>query len=203
MNQIYLTYSDEEILEMIGKFDDEEAFAELYDRYFNVLYNFTYSKIDNQFITQEIVQELFVEFWQKRKIRNIKLCRPYLFGMVRNLILMYYRKEFTRQKHYQNWGLEQHDVSDLVPDQMVLTNDLQQHYEMGINLLPPKCKEVFLLSRQGVTYKEIAMNLRISEKTVEQHVSKGITILKHYLKERLTYLIIFISYIYQTGSILD
>ncbi|PWJ56835.1 RNA polymerase sigma-70 factor (ECF subfamily) [Dyadobacter jejuensis] len=188
MNQLYITYSDEEILHLIIGQDSQEAFEELYDRYFKVLYNFAYSKIDDEYISQEIIQELFVTFWQQRHENVIKSCRPYLFGMLRNLILLHYRKEYTRQRHYNEWVLTHDDVSDLLPDQPALTNELQIRYEKGLEILPPKCRQVFLLSRQGRTYRQIASELSISEKTVEQHISKAIQMLKRYLKEHLPYL---------------
>ncbi len=194
MNQLYITYSDEEILHLIVSDDNQDAFEELYERYFKVLYNFAYGKIDDEYITQEIIQELFVNFWQQRHETTISSCRPYLFGMLKNIILGHYRKEFTRQRHYNQWGLTHEDVSSLLPDQPALTNDLQIRYEKGLELLPPKCRQVFLLSRQGFTYRQIASQLSISEKTVEQHISKAIQMLKRYLRDHLPYFIALFSF---------
>ncbi|CAG4994525.1 hypothetical protein DYBT9275_01411 [Dyadobacter sp. CECT 9275] len=193
MNQQYLSLSDEEIIVLIRSQDDKAAFQELYERYFRVLFNYAYSKINDEFSAQEIVQELFVNLWQQRYRNEILSCRPYLFAVVKKLIISYYRKEHTRQHHYSQWGIYRSDESTVTTDQEAITSDLRNRYEEGLHLLPPKCREVFVLSRQGLSNKEIALQLVISEKTVEQHITKALRILRSYLREHLPYLIIFLQ----------
>jgi RNA polymerase sigma-70 factor (family 1) len=188
MNVMYITYSDENILALIGGSDDEAAFAELYDRYFQTLFNYVFSKVNDQFAAQEIVQELFVSIWQQRHRNQIQVCRPYLFSIAKKLIITFYRKEFTRQRHYSQWEIQRDELGSPA-DQTLLTHDLQHHYEEGLHLLSPKCKEVFLLSRQGNSNREISLLLKISEKTVEQHISKALRVLKAYLREHLAFIL--------------
>lgn len=189
MNSTYITCSDEDILVLISEKDDESAFAELYERYFRLLFNYTFSKVNDEFAAQEIVQELFVSIWQQRNKNAIQSCRSYLFSSAKNLIISYYRKEFTRQKHYDQWEIHRIDATGPA-DQEILATDLQHQYEEGLHLLPPKCREVFILSRQGRSNKEIALELTISEKTVEQHITRALRVLKEYLKEHFAYLMI-------------
>lgn len=184
-----MTYSDEDLLDLMQQHDDELAFGELYNRYFRLLFNYAYEKVSDQFVAQEIVQELFVSLWQQRHHASIQACRPYVFSVAKNLIISHYRKEFTRQRHYQQWGTLLPFTSDQC-DQKALTDDLQQHYEKGLNLLPGKCREVFVLSRQGLPNREIARELGISEKTVEQHITKALRILRVHLREHLPYCLI-------------
>lgn len=188
MNRTYITCSDENILVLISE-NDQEAFAELYERYFKTLFNYSYSKLNDQFAAQEIVQELFVNLWQQRHKYGIDACRSYLFAATKNLIISYYRKELTRQKHYNQWEISQSADTSLT-DQGALTSDLQTRYEKGLYILPTKCREVFELSRNGSSNKEIASQLSISEKTVEQHITKALRILKTHLREHLPYLLI-------------
>nr|WP_184175802.1 RNA polymerase sigma-70 factor [Rhabdobacter roseus] len=166
--------------------DDELAFGELYGRYFRPLFNYTYAKVNDEFTTQEIVQELFVSLWQQRHRYAVQVCRPYLFSMAKNLVINYFRKEFTRQRHHSQWGTLRPETTD-PSDQQALTGDLQHRYEEGLKLLPEKCREVFVLSRQGLPHREIAGTLGISEKTVEQHITKALRILRGHLKEHLLY----------------
>jgi len=191
MNPANFTYSDEHILKLIQENNDASAFTVLYDRYFRILFNYTYSKVNDEFAAQEIVQELFVSIWQQRNRSSVNSCRSYLFSAVKNLIISYYRKEFTRKFHYDRWEIQTEDSSSLT-DQEILTSDLQVRYEEGLHLLPPKCKEVFILSRKGHSNKEIARQLEISEKTVEQHITKALRVLKEYLKEHFAYALLFI-----------
>lgn len=193
MATVNFTYSDEQILTRIQEHNDESAFTMLYDRYFRILFNYTYSKVNDQFVAQEIVQELFVSIWQQGNRSKVNSCRSYLFSSVKNLIISYYRKEYTRKFHYDRWQLHSEDSVNLT-DQGVLTSDLQIRYEEGLHLLPPKCREVFILSRKGNSNKEIALQLAISEKTVEQHITKAIRVLKEYLKEHFAYALILVSF---------
>lgn len=160
------TFIDENTLRPIEEENEEIAFSELYNRYFRALFNYTYSKVNDQFIAQEIVQELFISIWKQRRNHTIQSNQAYLFASIKNLIISYYRKEYTRQHHYSQWEIHSEKTTDST-DQSLLTADLQQHYEDGLQLLPPKCREVFLFSRKGHTNREIAQQLAISEKTVE------------------------------------
>lgn len=192
MKTINFTYSDEDILKRMQENNDESAFTMLYDRYFRILFNYAYSKVNDQFAAQEIVQELFVSLWQQRQKNTVNSCRSYLFSCVKNQIISYYRKEYTRKFHYDQW--EAHCESSVnLTDQKILTSDLERQYEQALILLPPKCKEVFILSRKGHSNKEIALQLLISEKTVEQHITKALRVLKEYLKEHFAYALILIQ----------
>lgn len=186
MGKRYVMYSDEDLLDLMQERDDESAFAELYDRYFQILFNYTYEKVNDQFATQEIVQELFVSLWQHRKEHSIEACRSYLYTMAKNLVISFYRKEFTRQRHYTQWSSLRLQATDY-SDQSTLTDDLEHRYEKALQMLPEKCKKVFVSSRQGYANREIAQSMGISEKTVEQHITKALRILRIHLKEHLLY----------------
>lgn len=192
MDVSYTYCSDEEILSLICENDDAQAFTALYDRYFKRLFNYTYSKVNDRFTAQEIVQELFVSVWQQRKSTNIQTCRAYLFAVAKNLIISHYRKEFTRSRHYAQWEI-QRDEPVYAADHGALADDLQNRYQEGLHLLPPKCREVFLLSRHGHSNRVIAIELGISEKTVEQHITKALRVLKSYLKEHFAYILLLLQ----------
>jgi len=189
MNQFYLTYSDEDILKLIGE-DDELAFAELYQRYFKGLFNYVFSRVNEEFSTQEIVQEMFVKIWQQRHKNNIQTLRPYLFLVAKRQVINFYRKEFARKHHYNQWGIQAAAISELT-DQSVLTADLQDKYERALHMLSTKCREVFIRSRQGFSNREIAIEMSISEKTVEQHITKALRILRQHLREHFACFIVF------------
>jgi RNA polymerase sigma factor (sigma-70 family) len=87
----------------------------------------------------------------------------------------------------------QHPAAFDSADQVALTGELEKRYEQGLQLLPPKCREVFVMSRKGNTNQEIAVKLIISEKTVEQHITKALRILKGYLREHFAYLLLFLQ----------
>lgn len=182
MSQAYVTFSDEELLLVIRDQGSEEAFGELYERYFRPLFNHVYSKVNDEFLAQEIIQELFLSLWQQRHKNTILICRPYLFSSAKKLIISHYRKEFARKHHYSQWEASRNDVTNST-DQETLAADLQSQYEKGLYLLPIKCREVFVMSRQGLSNREIALQLAISEKAVEKHITKALRILKYHLRD--------------------
>ncbi|WP_439555412.1 RNA polymerase sigma factor [Dyadobacter sp.] len=184
MNHIYTSCSDENILALIREQDDELAFEALYSRYFKMLFNYAYSKVNDQFAAQEIIQELFVNLWQQRRNLNATCCRSLLFTITKRQIISFYRKEYTRLRHYDQWKAERIEVDDTT-DQPVLLADLQNRYEQGLHLLPAKCQEVFVLSRQGFANKQIGEQLAISEKTVEAHITRALRVLRSHLKEHM------------------
>lgn len=183
MREQYITLSDEEILALIGEESDENAFEELYERYFNVLFNYIFSKVGDQFTSQEIVQELFVCIWSQRQNRSIQSCRSYFFSIAKKLIITHYRKELTRQKHYTQWE-KQVETASNTTDHIIISKDLEERYHEGLQQLPSKCREVFLLSRTGESNRNIAEIMQISEKTVEQHITKARRQLKEFLKHQ-------------------
>jgi len=184
MNDIYSNCSDENILTMIREQSNEQAFEALYNRYFKVLFNFAYSKVNDRFSAQEIVQEVFVNLWQQRQCTEVACCRSFLFAIMKRRIISFYRKEYTRQHHHDQWQLH-HENHTESADQEILTLDLQNRYEEGLHLLPPKCHEVFTMSRKGFSNKQIGAELLISEKTVEQHITKALRVLREHLKEHM------------------
>lgn len=194
MKPSYFNHSDETLLKLICENNDTSAFEEVYSRYFKILFNYVFSKVNDQFVAQEIVQVLFIRLWQSRSKAQIQLCRPYLFSSVKNLIISHYRKELTRQEHYVEWQKVQTDTTNIT-DQKILTSDLQFRYDEGLHLLPPKCRQVFILSREGYSNKKIATELLVSEKTVEQHITKALRVLREHLKDHFAYAIALLQFL--------
>ena len=93
--------------------------------------------------------------------------RIYLFVCVRNSALKYKSEE----EKYQKIRLEDADISGFLeratPEQEVLNEELRTVLELTINSLPKRCRLIFFMVREeGMTYKEAARVLSISERTV-------------------------------------
>ncbi|MBC8152033.1 MAG: RNA polymerase sigma-70 factor [Bacteroidetes bacterium] len=169
--------------------DDQVAFGILYERYFVRLFNHAVQKTGDRFVAQEIVQELFINLWQQRgrfsTLNIVGSVNGYLFTAAKHLIIDHYRREAARTRHRDAFA----DLQPLISNQTeeyVWTNDLQQTYERLLDRLPDKCRQVFFLSRQGYSNREIAGQEGIAEKTVEQHITKALRLLRQYLPEHLT-----------------
>jgi len=156
------------------------AFDNVYKEYCTKLYGFVFHIIKAESDAEEIVQDIFVKFWESRdKLLSYKSFESYLFTIAFNTTISLIRKRISEQKYIDHILKMQQDVS--APD---LADELQFEQLSGrmdqlIGQLPPRQKEVFLLSRgEGLTYKEIAARLHISENTVENHMATALRFLK-------------------------
>jgi len=170
--------SDEELSVLLSQ-EVTAAFHEIFNRYWTQLYTTAYKRVRSKETAEEIVQDLFTSLWVKRKeIRIHKSLAGYLFTSIRYLVLNHMEKEAVR-KNYKNSLHVVNPVYQNPTEETVLLNDLARKIDKEIDLLPVKCRSVFELSRKEYkTNKEIAAMLGISEKTVENHLTKAITRLR-------------------------
>lgn len=178
--------SDEELSVLLSQ-EVTAAFHEIFDRYWPQLYATAYKRIRSREAAEEIVQDLFTSLWVKRKsIRIHTSLTAYLFTSVRYLVLNHIEKEAVRRTYKDSL-----QVAEIVyqnpTEETVLLNDLARQIEEEIDMLPLKCRSVFELSRKEYkSNKEIAVMLGISEKTVENHLTKAITRLRLNLNDLIS-----------------
>jgi RNA polymerase sigma-70 factor (family 1) len=169
---------------------DRNAFEELYDRFWDKLYASVYKRTQISEVTEEIIQDFFINLWIKREEIEIHTSiESYLYASVRFQVLNYFKKEKI-VRNYKNTINKTEPFENETLNQ-IYVNDLNQIIEEEISLLPNKCQKVFRLSRQqNITIKEIAFKEGISTKTVENHLTKALKILRIKLKDHLYILII-------------
>jgi RNA polymerase sigma-70 factor (ECF subfamily) len=164
-------FSDNELFDFLKK-DNSAAFEEIFNRHWSKLYGAAYKRVHNK---EEIVQDLFASIWFKRNNLQIEgSVVAYLFTAIRYRILNHIQKELVRDNYKEALYLVQSE-SDTSTEDSIHLNDLTKNIQLEINQLPEKCRSVFELSRnQHKTNREIAEFLGISEKTVENHLTKAI-----------------------------
>jgi len=161
------------------KEDDEEAFKELFFMFYNDVFKFLYFLGGDETTAEDLCQETFINFWLARK-RIIPDFPPknYLFKIARNLYLNY--KRDTKQTigidelplAGENTHMDEYETKEIILNLL--------------NELPPKCREIFILSRYNeFSYKEIAELLNISLQTVKNQMSKALAILRAKIKDYL------------------
>lgn len=174
----YHTLADQELFDLV-KSEDEAAFKEIYERYFDVLYIHAYKRLQDKEEAQDVIQEVFTALWDKRVHIFLTSSLPaYLFTAVRNNIfnkLAHKKYEVSYLQSLQqfiNQGVCQ-------TDHLVRENQLQALIQKEIAALPPKMQEVFSLSRNThLSHKEIAAELNLSEQTVKKQVNNALRILR-------------------------
>lgn len=139
---------------------------------------------------KDIVQDVFVKFWNDREKLDIRTSiRSYLFVSVRNRCLDVLRKK-NRSLQLKEIS-EGQDVADESFETYILS-ELESLFNQSLDKLPERCREVFELSRlQGLKNREIAEKLSLSEKTVENQMTKALRVLREELKDYLPLLALF------------
>ncbi len=164
------------------------ALDEIFNFYYPRLVLFAIKLTGKKEDSEEIVQDVFVRFWLKQDSVSINYSlKSFLFKSVFNACLDYLRKETVLKKRN---GLISVNFEDVVQFQdPILEEELEAAINNAISELPPQCERIFRLKKQdGFSYKEIAAQLNISERTVEVQVSKGI---KHLKRKLLVFPLIF------------
>jgi RNA polymerase sigma-70 factor (ECF subfamily) len=180
-----MLYKDENHLIEAIKKGEESAYVYALETYNKPLYAYAITLTKDEPMAQDILQNVFLKTWEKRTRLNItKSLQNYLFKAVYNEFINQYRKNksnlLLEQKYF--------DSLDKVvqEDENSFTEKAIKYIISEIQNLPPKCKEVFLLSRkEGLTNMEIASYLDISIKSVEAHIQKGFHILREKIGNKI------------------
>jgi RNA polymerase sigma-70 factor (ECF subfamily) len=138
---------------------------------------------------EDVVQKMFCKLWDQRTELNIKTSiKSYLYRAVHNSCLNRIKQTKTRAEHNQRYT---YNMPDTAGSSSIEYSELQQQIAKALETLPPKCREVFELSRmQQLSYAEIAERLGISANTVENHIAKALKLLRGSLKDFLAILLI-------------
>jgi RNA polymerase sigma-70 factor, ECF subfamily len=163
---------------------DKTAFELLFHFYYPGLVMYSKQYTTDRMEAEEIVQAFFVRFWLKhREIITSDSLKNYLFSSVKNGSLNYLKHKRIEEKYIRQMSelSGNHLIYD--PD-LYIASELQEKIKNTIELLPEKCREIFIHSRiRGKNNEEIATELNISKRTVETQISKALKILRVELKE--------------------
>ena len=160
---------------------NSNLFESLFAQWYKPLCRFALRMVGDPELAEDVVQEVFVKFWERRdSLPQDLVPKAYLYKAVYNACL----NAITRQKRTVSMAPE---ISDTTPgdqdsDLDLRRQEVQKGIDSGLEELPPACKQVFELSRfEEMSYKEIAETMEISPKTVEAHMSKALRILRKHL----------------------
>jgi RNA polymerase sigma-70 factor (ECF subfamily) len=178
------TYSDAELFLLLQQ-GEKAAFEVIYERYFIRLVNTAFKRLHSRDEAMEVVQELFLQLYQKRtQIEYTQNLPAYLHTSLRNKIIDRFRVRMSREKHHnylrQIQSSEVQEQPELVMDCKLLAGRIRG----VIDQLPEKCREAFLLSRvEQLSHQGITERLNISLSTVEKHIGKALKIIRRQVKD--------------------
>ncbi len=161
----------------------QEKFEIIYKTYYKVLRGVVENIISDKDASHDVVQEVFLKLWRKRDELDLILNpKSYLFKSAINASISYL--ENNKQK-VQLTGIDIPELENA--DSNLLTKELEIKIQMALDKLPPKCKAIFVLSRfENMKYKDIAVLLELSEKTVENQMGIALKRLREELKHYIT-----------------
>lgn len=177
---------------------DKRLFEQLFREHFKELCNFAKFYVNDQDAAKDIVQEIFINLWNKRdSITSEKSVKSYLYSSVKNRCLNWIRDHKKFRSYVLDIEIEDHD--SIFERDNLESREIRRRIEFAMDKLPDRCREIFELSRyEELKYKEIAEKLGLSIKTVEVQVSKALKILRLELKDLLTILLLAIMLIYNS-----
>ncbi len=173
---------------------NERIFEVIFRKYYQSLCNYANSMLKELDEAEEIVQNLFSGIWEKRTDLEINVSlKSYLYRAVHNHCLNRI-KHLKIRGEYEQYANNYFESSYESVSQAVMKNELEMKIEEAIEKLPEQCRIIFRLSRfEELKYHEIAEQLGISPKTVENQVGKALKILRVELAEYLPLIILLID----------
>ena len=156
---------------------DEKAFELVFHCYYNQIFTFVLSTLFDKSFAEDITQSVFISLWEKReKIDPEMNIAPLLYTIARNQVYRQTEQLLLKYK-YEKYRQENSEES-LDIEATVNSRFLEKILLELIDKLPAKRRQIFLLSRKGhLSNKEIALRLRISEKTVETQIRRSLIFL--------------------------
>lgn len=186
-----MALSEKEELELLKK-GSSPSFESIYRRYSGKLYNFVMkvSKGDT-YIAEELVQRTFIKVWETRKYVNPdKSFISYLCTIAKNMLLNEYEHQTVQYIYKEYVKVNMADV-DISTENEVDKNLLEKYIDKLAESLPPKRKEIFILSRkEGLSNKKIAERLHITESTIETQLSKALAFMKSQMQKHYELILI-------------
>ena len=156
----------------------KQTYQELFRQYYNPLCNYAYNYVKDNELAQDAVQEAFLNLWRNRKKLDAGPgIKSYLFTSTRNKVLEFIRRNKMMEDHSEKVRINELMRYDIEDDAEKYVRIEKIH--SAIDTLPPKCREIFKMSKiNGLSYREIANHLNISQKTVENQVIRGLKLLR-------------------------
>jgi RNA polymerase sigma-70 factor (ECF subfamily) len=164
--------------------DDKNAFKSLYKRYSKKIYFFSLKYLGNNVEAEELVQSVFINVWENRESLDATIfVKNYIYKAAINYIYNYLKKKAIRARFIETEINKGEKLSNLTYED-IFFHDLERSINSIVKTLPSQQQKIFLLSRsEGLTHKEIAGKLDISERTVENQMYRALKKIKSILEK--------------------
>lgn len=172
---------------------DVKAFEEIYQKYASRMLTYALQILKEKEVCEDIIQNIFIDFWSKRETNTVENLEGYLFRAVKFQIFKYFRDNKFSDADLTRLNLVEVSVS---ASKILEYQDLELAIKNSVDQLPSRCKEIFELSRfEHKTNQEIADLLGISLQAVKNQISKALSAIRTDLKkeEHILFFMLFFS----------
>lgn len=161
--------------------DDRSAFDALYLKYAAKTEEFLYRMLKDHSEAEVITQDIFLKIWRNRtSIGAVDAFGPYLFRMARNAVYDRFDNRSVRENYARRASLlPEYEL----PDSAIDSRDLLLLIRMVVEKMPEQRRRIFRMSREeGLSNDQIAEQLSISRRTVENQISRALAELRKLVK---------------------
>ncbi|SEM16713.1 RNA polymerase sigma-70 factor, ECF subfamily [bacterium A37T11] len=171
------TLDDKALLSLV-KGGDQRAYAEIFSRYSDALYQKAFSLLKDADVASDMVQDVFLRLWEKREELELReALGSYLYQSIRHLSLNELRRAGRYDQRMDDFARFVLDRSPSA-DYELRSKELEAAIAREIALMPARMREVFLLRKnEDLSYQEIADKLNISPMTVKSQLHKAVQLL--------------------------
>ena len=173
---------------------DLKAFEEIYQKYASRMLTYALQILKEKEVCEDIIQNIFIDFWSKRETNTVENLEGYLFRAVKFQIFKYFRDTKFSNEDLTRLNLVEVSVS---ASKVLEYQDLELAIKNSVDQLPSRCKEIFELSRfEHKTNQEIADLLGVSLQAVKNQISKALSAIRTDLKkeEHILLFVLFFSH---------
>ena len=162
---------------------EKEWFQNVFDNNYEYIRNYLYYLSGDIKLSEDLVQDVFLQLWEKRQSIRKETVRSFLFTVAKNAFLKNIRTKKYDLK-FKSGYFEK--IENESPEFILELKEFDSTLQNTISELPEKCRIIYLMSRiDDMTYAEIAENLGVGVKAVEKQMSKALAILREKLGLKL------------------
>jgi RNA polymerase sigma-70 factor (family 1) len=177
---------EERLIQKLMMEDPAEGCRVLFRKYYQPLCSHAIRLVYSREVAEDLVADLFCRLWSDKIYLNITSSyRAYLFKAIRHSAFNYIKWELSKNLKHDTWENHLEVTTSLKPEETLLFEELTTEIGQVVEQLPAQCKKVFVFNRfENKKYKEIALELGISVKAVEAHISRALDTIRKKLKEK-------------------
>lgn len=158
---------------------DESALTELYNKFWQSLFVSSYNVLKDKELCEDIIQDIFMNIWHNREKLEINISlKGYMYACARYQVFNQFKKNKDKI-HVELFEDLDKRFQYSTPETQLMHEELLEQINSIVEALPEKCQLVYKLSREEqLSHKEIAERLDISTKTVENHITKALHVIR-------------------------